>query len=96
VEGAVDGDQPQHVLVSERPAAKGRLDLMTFRGMIHSSVSGSRDRQPGVATQAAVPPEAVHHPGEVLVLRSYLRRLGADKEMPVPSALEQLVRELAP
>jgi hypothetical protein len=57
MERPVDRDEPQDELVAQRSTAQGQLDLLALGRMPPGRPGRSRERDPAVATQAAVPPQ---------------------------------------
>jgi hypothetical protein len=67
---SVDRDEPQDELVAQRSTAQRQLDLPAVGRMPPGGPGRSRQRDPAVAAQAAVPPQPLAAvPNDEFVLR---------------------------
>src|SRR5581483_11087810 len=93
VERAVHRDDPEHDLVPQRLAARWKLDLLASGHRSPRGIRRGLEREPAVASNAAVPAQAalVSH-DETIRLRD-LRDVRAEQSVPSQPADEELVVE---
>ncbi len=94
VDHPVESDQTQHVSVPERPASQWQLDLVAPRRETVRRRLGQGQRQPRVAPEAPVPPQAGRFANQQVVLQAHFGGIGADQLVAVETTADQLPAQL--
>ena len=91
VDGAVDGDEAQHIAIPQQGSAQRELDLVAAGDETPGRLGRGRHREPGVAAQAATPPGAVELPDDEGVVGADLGGVSADEHVAAHGAAQLLV-----
>jgi hypothetical protein len=88
---AVHCDEPEYEAVTQRSSAQRHIHVVTVRGIVDGWVCRRCQGKPGVAPQAAIPPQPVQVPREGLVFGPKTAGVRPEQLVSVQATAQQLV-----